>query len=231
MKGRLSSGDPARALETRRVPLQSLRPTQVAVGMRAVLYKRRKLEKRIKRKEIGEYIANRFVPTVRGPGKQLYIIDNHHFCLALWQVEIDVVHARILADLSHLRPGAFWSRMEAQGRLYPYDEQGRRVAPENLPKWVDSLRHDPFRDLAWEIREAGGYCKASTPYSEFMWANYFRRHIGIDCLRADRQEAFAKALRLCRKSSAAFLPGFIARSKWDLIAATRQQASGFRAAA
>ena len=192
------------------VQIESLRPTQMAVGMRSVKFKRRRLESR-SAKSIRKFLNGRPIPAVCGPGGELFIIDNHHFGLALWHAEVDGAYARIIDDKSALSPAAFWKRMEIEGRLYPYDEEGRRVAPDRLPLGLHELRHDPYRDLAWEVREAGGFVKSKVPYAEFRWANFFRESIGLSTVRRNYDAAIDRAMKLCRSKEAASLPGYIGR--------------------
>jgi hypothetical protein len=202
------------ASETVLAPIEALRPTQMSVGMRAVKSKRRKFENRAgtgKRRE--KALSGRPIPTVRGPAGELFIIDHHHFCLALWQAEIQFAYAHILEDLSHLSPAAFWRRMEADGRLYPFDEEGRRVRASCLPTWLHALRHDPYRDLAGDVRDAGGYRKSKVPYAEFQWANFLRRHISNNMLRRNPDAAIATALKLAHNAEAMHLPGFVGRTR------------------
>lgn len=194
------------------VPIEQLRPTQVAVGMRTVTYKRRKIEDAVgRRKRLEKLLGKRPIPAVRGPGGELYIIDHHHFGLALWQAQIPMAYTRVIDDLSHCDEDDFWHEMEAVGRLYPYDEQGRRVSPHELPAWLHSLRHDPYRDIAWEIREAGGFDKVATPYAEFRWADFLRERIPLPQIRKDYESALNEALRLARTRAAAHLPGYLGR--------------------
>jgi hypothetical protein len=99
--------------------------------------------------------------------------------------------------------------MEAEGRLYPFDEEGRRVPPALLPLGLHELRHDPYRDLAWEVREAGGFVKSRIAYAEFQWANFFRQHITLSSVRRDHDAAVERATRLARSRPAAKLPGYV----------------------
>jgi len=46
-----------------------------------------------------------------------------------------------------------------------------------LPKHIRDLEFDPYRSLAWLVRDRHGYMKNNTPFSEFKWANYFRTRI------------------------------------------------------
>ena len=40
---------------------------------------------------------------------------------------------------------------------------------------MKDLVDDPFRSLAGELRRVGGYAKDTTPFSEFLWADFLRR--------------------------------------------------------
>src|SRR5437667_3073395 len=64
------------------VPIESLRPTQITVGMREVEEKRKRLRKQKPRK-IGAFIGHHMIPVVLGPKKRHYVIDHHHLSLAL----------------------------------------------------------------------------------------------------------------------------------------------------
>lgn len=194
------------------VPVESLRPTQMAVGMRAVTSKRRKIESRVSNpKRARKVLSSKPIPAVKGPGGELFMIDHHHFGLALWQAEFDCAYARIIDDRSAMAPDDFWQSMEADNCLYPFDEGGQRVEPSKLPIWLHALRHDPYRDLAWEVRESGGFRKVRVPFAEFRWANYFRDRIALSLVRRNYKAAFDVALDLCRTNAASRLPGFVAR--------------------
>ena len=58
--------------------IASFRPTQGAVGMRAVARKRRKLENRVaKGRRVEKVLRARPIPTVLGPNGALYLVDCH----------------------------------------------------------------------------------------------------------------------------------------------------------
>jgi hypothetical protein len=190
------------------VPLDILRPTQVTVGMHAVKHMRLRLEN-LGPKAVRKVLASRPIPAVKGPGGALFIIDHHHLGLALWHAQVEQACAYVIDDKSGLAPGAFWRRMERDGRLHPFDEDGCRVPVAALPVRLHELRHDPFRDLAWEVRKAGGFRKSRIPFAEFQWARFFRERIAISTLRRDPDGAFEKAVRLSLSRSAMELPGYI----------------------
>ena len=57
------------------VPIESLRPTQITVGMREVEEKRKRLRKQKPRK-VGSFIGRHMIPVVLGPKKRHYVIDH-----------------------------------------------------------------------------------------------------------------------------------------------------------
>ncbi|MFN3868292.1 MAG: ParB-like protein [Hyphomicrobiaceae bacterium] len=191
------------------LPIDQLRPTQVTVGMRAVAAKRERVATRAaKRKKITRFLEKRPIPAVLGPGDGVYIIDHHHLSLALLQSEVPAAFVQVVSDFSSLGDAAFWRRMMSTGWMHPYDETGRRVRPHELPSAISSLRNDPYRDLAWSVREEGGYRKSPAPYAEFKWAQYFREQIPLVKLLRDYDRALETALTLARSPAAAGLPGF-----------------------
>lgn len=192
------------------VPIESLRPTQVAVGMRAVAAKRKRLATR-KRRKMGRYLASRPIPAVYGPNQELYIVDHHHLSLALLQSRVETAFVRIIDDYSDLTPKQFWVAMEKQGLVYPFDETGSRVSLSRMPQAIDSLKADVYRDLAWSVREAGGFRKTRAPYSEFRWAEFFRTTIPKRLVTECYDEAIILGRKLARSAAAAGLPGYVGR--------------------
>ncbi|CAN1725069.1 Chromosome partitioning protein ParB [Hyphomicrobium sp. 1Nfss2.1] len=195
------------------VPLAELRPTQAAVGMRAVEAKRRKIVRLTESaRKFRRYLERRPVPAVLGPREEYYIIDHHHLSLALWQSEIEEVFVRVVGDLSDLPKRTFLQAMSTFGWLHAYDGRGRSICPSRLPSRIDLMQADRFRDLAWSVREAGGFRKTPTPFSEFAWANFFRMHIPEILLEHDFAAAHEQAMRLANSANARHLPGNIYRS-------------------
>ena len=189
------------------VTIESLRPTQITVGMREVEEKRKRLRKR-KPQKIGAYIGQHMIPIVLGPKKRHYIIDHHHLSLALHKEGLRHVLVTVVLDLSALEPDAFWSVLDHKNMVYPFDPSGRRRDFANIPKSVMQLQDDPFRSLAGELRRAGGFAKDTTPFSEFLWADFFRRKIKRKTVEADFAAAMERALRLARSEEAEYLPGW-----------------------
>ncbi|HEY7243122.1 MAG TPA: ParB-like protein [Xanthobacteraceae bacterium] len=189
------------------VAIESLRPTQITVGMREVDEKRKRLRAHKPRK-IGEFIGRHMIPVVLGPKECHYIIDHHHLSLALHKEGLRDVLVTVVLNLSRLEPEEFWSVLDHKNLAYPFDPQGRRRDFADIPKSVTLLKDDPFRSLAGELRRSGGFAKDTTPFSEFLWADFFRRRIKRKTVEANFAAAMEQALRLARSEDAEYLPGW-----------------------
>jgi hypothetical protein len=178
--------------------------------MKAVAAKREKVERRTdSRKAITRYLEKRPIPAVRGPGNDYYIIDHHHLSMALHQSEVTEAFVRVIGDLSRLPRAEFWRRMAERGCLHPYDHHGARIHPSALPAAIPHLKRDAYRDLAWSVREGGGFVKSERPYAEFRWAQFFRGRIPRTSVLRDFEHAHDRAMMLARSEGASHLPGFI----------------------
>ncbi|MDF2385594.1 hypothetical protein JMG10_29280 [Nostoc ellipsosporum NOK] len=191
----------------RPVSIDALRPTQITVGFREVARKRHAWRARAGT-DGSEFLGRHMIPAVRGPRDRFWIVDAHHLARALHDEGVEFVLVREIADLSALPGRAFRTFMDSRGWLHPYDPQGHRLDARHLPKHVRGLRDDPWRSLAGELRRSGGYAKDLTPYSEFLWADFLRRHVSAKLLEADFDKALERALALARRKRAAYLPGW-----------------------
>ena len=86
--------------------------------------------------------------------------------------------------------------------------QGRRRHYKDIPKSVTGLVDDPFRSLAGELRRAGGYAKDTTPFSEFIWADFLRRRMKRKVVEHDFDRASKRRLQLAKSTDANYLPGW-----------------------
>jgi hypothetical protein len=189
------------------IPLDELRPTQITVGMREVAAKRRKWRTRHGDKA-AEFLGTHMIPVVLGPHEHRYIIDHHHLARALHEEGVKSVLTTIVSDLSRLEHDAFWIVLDNRGWMHPFDEKGQRRGYDDIPKSVDDLIDDPFRSLAGELRRAGGFAKDTTPFSEFLWADFLRRRLARKAVEADFDHSVAEALKLAKSTDADYLPGW-----------------------
>jgi hypothetical protein len=188
------------------VAILDLRPTQMTVGMREVKAKRKHW--RDERKKKGEeFLGKHMIPVILGPKHRHYVIDHHHLARALHDEGVKEVAVTDVANLSKLDQDSFWYVMENRDWTHPFVD-GRRRPYSDLPKSVDKLIDDPFRSLAGELRRAGGFAKDTTPFSEFLWAEFLRPRMTRKAVEADFEHALKKALELAKDEQASYLPGW-----------------------
>lgn len=189
------------------IAIADLRPTQITVGMREVQEKRRQLRKRPPGK-IGKFLGHHMIPVILGPKQRCYVVDHHHLSLALHKEGLKDVLVTVMADLSALDADAFWTVLDHRSWVHPYDADGRRRTFRDIPKSVGDLKDDPFRSLAGELRRAGGFAKDTTPFSEFLWADFLRRRMKRRLVENDFGAALRQALALAESPEAHYLPGW-----------------------
>lgn len=189
------------------VEIGALRPTQMTIGLREVDRKRTEWRKRADR-DGPDFLGRHMIPAVIGPKRLYYLIDHHHLVRALHDEGVSHVLVSVVADLGHLKKGAFWTFMDNKNWLHPFDADGRRRPHGRIPRKIAALDDDPYRSLAGELRRAGGYAKDNAPYSEFLWADFLRRHIDVHIVEKDFERAVAEALGLAHHTDAGYLPGW-----------------------
>ena len=189
------------------VSIADLHPTQITVGLREVALKRAEWRRRGDRKA-GAFLGKHMIPVVLGPKAIPYVVDHHHLARALHDEGVRDVLVTVMADLSRLKRDAFWVVLDHRGWVHPYDARGRRQSPEDIPRAVKDLVDDPFRSLAGALRRAGGFAKDTTPFSEFLWADFLRRRMKRGALERDFAAGIRRALKLARGPEADYLPGW-----------------------
>jgi len=194
------------------VSIDRLRPTQITVGMREVKEKRRRWHELPKEKK-DEFLGRHMVPAIFGPKERYYVADHHHLAVALHEEGAKHVLVSVVADLRMLEREAFWVFLDHRGWVYPYDADGIRQGFDTIPKSVDDLVDDPFRSLAGELRQAGGFAKDTTPFSEFLWADTLRRRMTRKSVDKDFDAALRDALAFAKSQNATYLPGWCGPSK------------------
>jgi hypothetical protein len=153
------------------------------------------------------------IPVIRGPKGRMYVIDHHHLSLALHREGIRDILVSVVTDLSELDIDAFWTVLDHRSWMHPYDDRGRRRSYRDIPKSVTELKDDPFRSLAGELRRAAGFAKDTTPFSEFLWADFFRRRMKRSLVEQKFGAALKEALKLAKSQEAHYLPGWCGPSE------------------
>jgi hypothetical protein len=189
------------------VAITDLRPTQITVGMREVAAKRREWRRKHGDKA-GAFLAEHMIPVVLGPKERRYVIDHHHLARALHEEGVVSIATTLVANLSKLYRKAFWVFLDNRGWMHPFDDKGRRRDYDAIPQSIPELVDDPYRSLAGELRRAGGFAKDTTPFSEFLWADFLRRRIDRKEVETHFDRALAAELKLARGLDADYLPGW-----------------------
>jgi hypothetical protein len=189
------------------IPIGDLHPTQITVGLREVA-ERRKAWRAKEGKKAARFLGQHMIPTILGPKDRYYVIDHHHLARALHEEGVKSVLVTVLANLSRLEIDCFWFVMDNHNWMHPFDEEGRRQSYEHVPSSVDQLVDDPFRSLAGELRRVGGFAKDTTPFSEFLWADFLRRRMKRKSVEKDFDAALEQALKLAKTEEAGYLPGW-----------------------
>jgi hypothetical protein len=185
------------------VAIADLRPTQITIGMREVQLKRDEWKQRDDESK-DKFLERHMIPVVRGPNKVHYITDHHHLARALHEEGASGAFVMVIADLSMLEEEAFWVFLDNRGWMHPFDANGKRRDYSAIPGKIEDLMDDPYRSLAGELRRSAGYAKDTTPFSEFLWADFLRRRISCEYF----DEALKQAQVLAKTKDARYLPGW-----------------------
>ena len=177
------------------ITISDLRPTQITVGLREVQ------RKRARWKHVGAdggyFLGKHMIPVVIGPKMRSYIIDHHHLARALHDEGQETVLTTIVADLNLLDRDAFWKFLDNRGWLHPFDASGARMPYSAIPKGVTD-----------DVAAGLSVTYDTMPFSEFIWADYFRRHIKPSALDNDFDDSVKRAISLARDHTADFMPGW-----------------------
>src|SRR5258708_27104847 len=190
------------------IPILSLRPTQMTVGMREVKEKSKRWREHKSEKKRAELLGKHMIPVVLGPDQRHYVVDHHHLARALHEEGVQDILVTVIGDLTMVQRDAFWGVMDNKRWVYPYDVKGERRHFKDIPKSITELKDDPYRSLAGELRRSGGFAKDTPPFSEFLWAAFLRRQISRANVDANFQKAMEKSLALAKSKDAIYLPGW-----------------------
>lgn len=190
------------------VPINRLRPTQITVGLREVAARRKRWKSETTEDKREKFLRGHMIPVILGPRGEHYILDHHHLVLALHHHGLQEIYVTVIVDLSALEDEVFWFVLDQHNWMHPFDQKGRRCSHREIPRRIDDLIDDPFRSLAGELRRAGGFAKDTTPYSEFLWADFLRRKMKAKDLKREFDRSLQQALHLAKCKEASYLPGW-----------------------
>ncbi len=189
------------------VDIAGLKPTQMTVGLKEIETRAARL-KALAQQDGEKLVRKHIIPVVKGPKEKYYVIDHHHLCRALLLAGSTQVSVTVVLNLARLEKDAFWVFMDNSGLVHPFDDQGKRCDYSDIPKSIEDMTDDPFRSLAGALRRKGGYAKDTTPFSEFLWADFLRRRFDRKDAEKNFEATLAAALELAKRSDADYLPGW-----------------------
>jgi hypothetical protein len=187
--------------------LKDLHPTQLTVGFIVVQDKKKHLADMDAAKQ-RDYMKDHPLPAVIGPQGVLYITDHHHLGRAAVEAKVGTAFFLVEADLSKCSVETFWKEMNESQWVHPLDEHGVRHVYSMIPPRLDKLVDDIYRSLAGYVRDAKGFDKTPTAFAEFVWADFFRRHIPIETVRGDFHTAVQAGISLAQSRWAKHIPGY-----------------------
>ena len=200
----------------KRIPVLSLRPTQMALGMLEVRERVKELS-RLDGGGLKRSVRKSEISVVIAPDKGAYVVDGHHHAYAFWSVGVKKVYFRVLKDYSatSLSHGGFWKKMRANGWAHLYDQFGHGPRdPVYLPDDVRGMSDDPYRSLAWLVERENGFERSPAPFAGFRWAAFFRRRRLLhDRFVRDFEAVLPRAIKAARSRAARRLPGFLGSRK------------------
>jgi len=182
------------------IAIADLRPTQITVGMREVSARQKNWQRQDPKRR-AEFLGRHLIPVIRGPKDRLYVLDHHHLSLALHNEGVEEVLVSYVVDLRNLSRDEFWVYLDNRAWVHPYDASGRRRDFADIPKKISGLKDDPYRSIAGELRRMGGFAKDTTPFSEFLWADFMRRRIDAEVVARDFDRAMDEAMAEARRQA------------------------------
>jgi hypothetical protein len=190
------------------IPIAALHPTQFNIG-RLEVQRRAKHIAKMPDWKLALYINDHILPVIIGPGGAPYATDKQHFACALALAGHTDVVGHIIRNFHDLDAADFWSRMKSANWVYLYDKGAGPKDVSALPTHLADMTDDPYRSLAWAVRDAGGYgADDAVPYADFHWADFFRSRVKIGEGDAGFDQAVQEALKLAHSPEAKGMPGY-----------------------
>lgn len=118
---------------------------------------------------------------VIGPGAQVYLTDGHHTLTSFWEVPgggpAAHIRLRVVENLKHLEPKAFWDEMHAQGWTWLRDADGEQTGPHAVPAnlGLTNFANDRYRGVMFFLRDISYFQDDRIPpFQEFYWGHWLR---------------------------------------------------------
>ena len=193
-----------------RVPVASLQPTQMCVGLAEVRNRLADFREDSDKQRL-RYLKGKPVPLVRSAGGDHWMVDRHHRLRAL--VELDPqaeAFGYVVLQLDSDDRKSVLHELAQRGWLYLYDGRGLGpLPPTSLPSRLLDLQDDPYRSLVWKLKKEG--CldpEPLIPFHEFRWGAWLRRRPLPPFSSSRLEPALPTARALVRSRAASHLAGW-----------------------
>ncbi len=201
---------PPRAEALLEVPIASLRPTQMCVGLAEVRSRQSDFRAENNR-ERRDYLGSKPVPLVRSGDGQVWMVDRHHRLRALLELMPEATAFGYVAlELDTADPNTVLAELGQRGWLYLYNGRGLGpLAPAALPSTLLGLEDDPYRSLVWKLKREGVIKAAPLiPFHEFRWGAWLRSRSLPPFSSLQLTPALPAARALARSEAASHLAGW-----------------------
>ena len=190
------------------IPVLSLRPTQMTVGMREVKEKRKRWRERKMKKKQAELLGRHMIPVVLGPDQHYYVVDHHHLALSLHDEGVKDILVTVIGDLTMVERDAFWNVMDNKRWAIPTMPRASAAISGSFRRSVTELKDDP--SAASPVNCAAPAASPRTPRRSANSCGL------ISCAgrcrarawKTDFAKAMEKALTLAKSEDAIYLPGW-----------------------
>ena len=190
------------------IPILSLRPTQMTVGMREVKEKRKRWREQKSEKKRAELLGKHMIPVVLGPDEHYYVVDHHHLARALHDEGVKDILVTVIGDLTMVDREAFWGVMDTQAMGLSLRRQGRAAALQGHAE-IGSRPHgrsvpQPRRRIAPHRRLRQGHHAVQ----RILWADFLRRKISRKSVEEISTRRSRRRWRCAKSKDAVYLPGW-----------------------
>jgi hypothetical protein len=157
-----------------------IQPTQALLGMQEVSCKTAHYAS-MSSSDLQQYWGKHIVPAVAGSGGGIFVTDHHHSIRALQLAKrADPQDRLVVMNVSATIPAStldeFWSGMLQANLLWLQDDRFHiPMNPNLLPASLSRMVNDPYRSLAWAVRNNGGYGAVDDPFQDFLYAELMRQ--------------------------------------------------------
>lgn len=196
------------------VPILSLRPTQLCVGLAEV---------RSRQADFGsesgqqrrDYLGKKPVPLVRSSAGDVWMVDRHHRLRALAEIDPQATaFGYVVLQVTSPNPTDVLKELHHRGWLYLYDGRGAGpLSAAALPQQLSGLQDDPYRSLVWKLKKEKVIEPAPLiPFHEFRWGAWLRSRAALPPFSSEQLDpALPVARALARSSAASHLAGWTGR--------------------